>query len=107
MRVPKHSFKFLFLFLRTVVLDPELASLVHTRDIREWEKKRSTLLTEKKTPPRGQEEMKHQEAYEEETYDQYIQLLHKSAEELPIEEFSVDCLQSSINHRDIDGLLAY
>jgi len=105
MRVPKHSFKFLFLFLRTVVLDPELASLVHTRDIREWEKKRSTLLTGKKT--RGQEQMKHQEACEEETYDQYIQLLHKRAEELPIEEFSVDCLQSSINHRDIDGLLAY
>ena len=44
----KHSFKSSFLFLRTVVLDPELAALVQTRDIREWDKKRSTLLTEKK-----------------------------------------------------------
>jgi hypothetical protein len=51
--------------------------------------------------------MKHQEACEEETCDQDIQLFHKSAEELPIQEFSVDCLQSSINRRDTDGLLAY
>jgi hypothetical protein len=51
--------------------------------------------------------MEHQEACEEETYDKYILLFHKSAEELPIEEFSVDCLQSSINRRDANDLLAY
>jgi hypothetical protein len=51
--------------------------------------------------------MKQQEACEEENCDQDIQLFHKSAEELPNQEFSVDCLQSSINRRDTDGLLAY
>jgi hypothetical protein len=51
--------------------------------------------------------MENREACEEETCDRYIQVFDKSAEELPIEEFSVDCLQSSINRRDTDGLLAY
>lgn len=36
-----HSFKSLYYFLRTIVLDPDLASRVQKLDIRDWDKKRS------------------------------------------------------------------
>jgi hypothetical protein len=98
----KHSFNSLFQFLRTVVLNPELASHVHELDIGEWDKKQSHLLGGKE-----KEEMERQEAREEETYDRYIQIFQKAVGDLRMEEYSVNCLKDSINRRDTDGLIAF
>ncbi|KAE9381859.1 hypothetical protein N431DRAFT_476620 [Stipitochalara longipes BDJ] len=145
-----HSFKSLYLFLRTMVENQVLASHVHIFDIRDWNKKRSDRLTddddiydeddameeddaeeggdnggaearaekarrarekETKTQEKGKsalsrQELKHQEALQEEMYDQYIPFFRTSIQNLLIPQVSVDWFSEWINNRDPDILLA-
>lgn len=145
-----HSFKSLYLFLRTILEHPNLASLVLSVDIRDWNRKRSDLFAddghayyeedeseeeedeeeddaeareerarrarekvararEKAKKALMREEIKRQEALEEEQYDQYIQLFRRSTQSLLSPQLPgafIDWFCNWINDRDSDILLA-
>lgn len=130
---PKHSFKSLYCFLRTIIEHPELASLVQAADFRDWERKaddgnvstdseessleedggldemaheREALSQEKPNVTLGLAEMERQEAMEDQLYDHYIPLFRNAVESLPIEQYSIDVFDKLVKNRDPDILLA-